>query len=208
MRDDFLQLLDGITDTLHGIGNKLDKPLIGGAWGDGFVMTSLVSTTTGLHQVLYFVRDASSGAVIGNGSDKQGALQQAREVMDKFGRAAVAQYVSGVQTRRDAEEAEMRRRDEEARKEIEGIHRQRYSAVQSIPRRRRKIFEESDGQCHYCGTALTLDGKWHIEHKMPRALGGGNEPTNLVASCVSCNMKKRDTTDQEFKARMAERIAA
>mgnify|MGYP002131024543 CR=1 FL=1 len=37
-------------------------------------------------------------------------------------------------------------------------------------------------------------------HKMPRALLGGNERSNLVASCVSCNMQKKDKTDAEFIA--------
>lgn len=70
----------------------------------------------------------------------------------------------------------------------------------SIPRRRRAIFDASGGRCHYCSTPLRLTGKWHIEHKMPRALMGSNEPTNLVASCVPCNLKKRDRTDVEFIA--------
>jgi 5-methylcytosine-specific restriction endonuclease McrA len=75
--------------------------------------------------------------------------------------------------------------------------------VKSISRRRQRIFDESGGRCHYCSTPLTLDGKWHIEHKMPRALGGDDEPGNLVAACVPCNFKKRDTTDLEFKAKLA-----
>lgn len=74
--------------------------------------------------------------------------------------------------------------------------------VKSIPRRRKQIFEASEGKCHYCATVLTLDGKWHIEHKMPKALGGSNERTNLVASCVPCNLAKRDTTDVEFKEKL------
>lgn len=72
-----------------------------------------------------------------------------------------------------------------------------------IGKRMKAIFEESGGKCHYCQTILTLDGKWHIEHKMPRALGGDDEPTNLVAACVPCNMAKRDRTDVEFIAMRA-----
>jgi 5-methylcytosine-specific restriction endonuclease McrA len=73
-----------------------------------------------------------------------------------------------------------------------------------VPRRRQRIFDASQGKCHYCGTALTLDGKWHIEHKMPKALMGTDEPTNLVASCVPCNTKKRDRTDIEFKQQIGQ----
>lgn len=72
--------------------------------------------------------------------------------------------------------------------------------VKSIPKRRRQVFEKSEGKCHYCATPLTLDGRWHIEHKMPRALLGGSEQENLVASCTTCNWKKKDKTDLEFIA--------
>jgi 5-methylcytosine-specific restriction endonuclease McrA len=69
-----------------------------------------------------------------------------------------------------------------------------------IPKRRQAIFEKSDGRCHYCSTVLTLDGKWHVEHMMPRALNGSDEIGNLVAACVTCNLAKRDRTALEFVA--------
>lgn len=72
--------------------------------------------------------------------------------------------------------------------------------TQQVSRRRREIFNKSAGHCHYCGATLTLDGKWHIEHKLPGALGGDNDPENLTAACVHCNLAKRDRTDVEFIA--------
>lgn len=69
-----------------------------------------------------------------------------------------------------------------------------------ITKRARAVFEASEGKCHYCAAVLTLDGKWHIEHKIPRALFGGSEQSNLVASCTPCNHAKRDKTDLEFIA--------
>lgn len=69
-----------------------------------------------------------------------------------------------------------------------------------VGKRARAVFEASEGRCHYCGTALTLDGRWHIEHKMPRALFGGSEQDNLAAACAPCNHAKRDKTDLEFIA--------
>ena len=71
----------------------------------------------------------------------------------------------------------------------------------SVPKRRREIFEKSGGKCHYCGVALALDGAWHIEHMQPKALLGSNQKSNLVASCVPCNSKKRDMTAEEFIAK-------
>lgn len=69
-----------------------------------------------------------------------------------------------------------------------------------ITKRAKAVFEASEGKCHYCGTVLTLNGKWHIEHKFPRALFGGSEQENLVAACAPCNHAKRDKTDLEFIA--------
>jgi hypothetical protein len=69
-----------------------------------------------------------------------------------------------------------------------------------VSRRRRTIFEASKGRCHYCGTGLDLTGKWHIEHQLPRALGGGDDRLNLVAACVPCNLGKSDRTAIEFVA--------
>ena len=67
-----------------------------------------------------------------------------------------------------------------------------------MSRRRREVFARSDGRCHYCAAVLRLDGKWHVEHQMPRALGGGDELPNLVAACAPCNLSKRDRTALEF----------
>ena len=73
-----------------------------------------------------------------------------------------------------------------------------------IPRRRQQVFDAAGGKCHYCGKVLDLTGKWHVDHKMPKALMGGDEQANLAASCVPCNLAKRDKTDKEFiNARVA-----
>lgn len=80
---------------------------------------------------------------------------------------------------------------------------QRQSKPRRVTKRAKAVFEASEGKCHYCGTVLTLDGRWHIEHKMPRALFGGSEQENLVASCAPCNHAKRDKTDLEFQALLA-----
>jgi 5-methylcytosine-specific restriction endonuclease McrA len=54
------------------------------------------------------------------------------------------------------------------------------------------------GRCHYCDTPLQLDGIWHVEHMLPRALGGGDDASNLVAACAPCNLAKSDQTAIEF----------
>lgn len=82
------------------------------------------------------------------------------------------------------------------------------SKPRKVTRRARAVFEASDGKCHYCEAVLTLDGKWHIEHKFPRALFGGSEQENLVAACIPCNRAKRDKTDLEFQALLAAKVGA
>lgn len=76
---------------------------------------------------------------------------------------------------------------------------------QAVTRRRREIFDKSVGRCHYCRTLLLLDGKWYVEHQMPRALGGTDDLTNLVAACTKCNLEKGDRTAIEYAIQMQSR---
>lgn len=41
------------------------------------------------------------------------------------------------------------------------------------------LFRKSGWKYRYCGAALTLDGEWHIEHALRRALGGMDEVGNF-----------------------------
>jgi 5-methylcytosine-specific restriction endonuclease McrA len=182
-------------------GQIRTKPLLGGAFGHGgFLLASRSGVTAGLDQVDYFVFDADSRFMLGWGESKHAAIKMARGMLDFLG-------PSGLRRECEAHAASMQ--SERNRLMVEraaALAERRADAptatVRSIPRRRKQIYDESKGQCHYCGTALTLDGRWHIEHKMPKALGGGNEPGNLVASCIRCNHRKRDRTDIEFKAEL------
>lgn len=69
------------------------------------------------------------------------------------------------------------------------------------PKRRQEIFDASHGRCHYCAIELDVYS-FHVEHKIPKARGGSNKRENLVASCASCNFKKRTQTEEEFKERL------
>jgi 5-methylcytosine-specific restriction endonuclease McrA len=66
---------------------------------------------------------------------------------------------------------------------------------------------EQGGRCHYCGRAMTVDGPRMatVEHRVPRALGGGNERANVVAACLSCNQEKADMTEAQFIRRIRKR---
>lgn len=53
------------------------------------------------------------------------------------------------------------------------------------------------GECVYCfGPATTRD------HVIPRGRPGWDDPGNIVLACLSCNTSKRDSTPEEWVARI------
>lgn len=50
----------------------------------------------------------------------------------------------------------------------------------------------ADCKCSYCQRPLTLT-TMTIDHYVPRALGGGDEESNLMVACFTCNVLKGDT---------------
>jgi 5-methylcytosine-specific restriction endonuclease McrA len=186
------------------------KPLHGGPFGSGrFSVASSAYVLGGLDYVTYFVIDDQSGFVLSGDENRNTAVKAARGVLTEISTSVRIQVECGKFAKlADAwreEEKKLRQEQFDAHRAALAAERSQQGNVKSISRRRRRIFDESGGKCHYCSTALTLDGKWHIEHKMPKALGGGDEPGNLVASCVPCNHEKIDTTDIEYKAKRAAR---
>lgn len=57
------------------------------------------------------------------------------------------------------------------------------------------------GRCYYCGT----EGSMHADHLVPLNRGGPNTIDNMVPSCKSCNSRKHDRTEEEFRAYLEER---
>jgi hypothetical protein len=50
---------------------------------------------------------------------------------------------------------------------------------------------QANERCEYCLTARQVIGMpLVLDHILPRALGGGNEPENLCAACYRCNQYK------------------
>lgn len=56
------------------------------------------------------------------------------------------------------------------------------------------VFHRDKGRCQGCQVDLSgvllLEGRIHIDHIMPLAKGGSNDPTNLQVLCRKCNLKK------------------
>lgn len=164
------------------------RPIYGGIFGRSgeYVMATMACIERGLHSVRYMVLHPRSGGVLAVANDKTEALAQARRVLRAAAKLTAANDESFVQGSLWAEQ--------EMPDPVPGAP----VKPKAIPRRRREVFDKSDGKCFYCGKVLSLDGRWHIEHQMPRALLGPDELPNLVAACAPCNFAKRDRTALEF----------
>ena len=162
------------------------RPIYGGVFGMGrYALASLPCVSRGLHAVQYMVIEPRDGAVLSIAEGKLEALAEARRMI-------------GAVAMPPVDESAWRQAGLWPEDEFVGNGDPPPLASRPISRRRREVFERSHGRCHYCRETLTLDGKWHIEHMIPRALGGADESTNLVAACVPCNLSKSDRTALEF----------
>ena len=65
------------------------------------------------------------------------------------------------------------------------------SSLSRVQARRLEIFQEQNGSCLYCGTAMVY-GAMEIDHIVPVSCGGGNQRLNLAGACRSCNSSKGD----------------
>ena len=165
------------------------RPIFGGVFGHGrYSLASMPCLSRGLHAVRYMVIEPGAGAVLSVSEDKLDALATARKLL------RAAKTIAQQQVPLTEQHALWP--SDETPPSVAGV------ARRPVSKRRRELFEKSEGKCHYCRGALTLDGKWHVEHMMPRALGGEDELGNLVASCVACNLAKRDKTAIEFVSQL------
>lgn len=63
--------------------------------------------------------------------------------------------------------------------------------------RRRALFNEQNGICHYCQKPTPF-AAWTIDHITP-ASRGGRGSKNMVGACCKCNSAKGDLTADEFR---------
>ncbi len=66
-----------------------------------------------------------------------------------------------------------------------------------------EVLHRDGHTCRYCGAAAP-DVRLTVDHVIPHALGGRDDPTNLVTACAACNSGKSSTTpDGEIVADVA-----
>ena len=59
------------------------------------------------------------------------------------------------------------------------------------PRTKKKKIKEQHGKCFYCGDAL-IDGKYEIDHIVPRSVSNSDAVDNLCIACKVCNRLKSE----------------
>ncbi|MCL5736987.1 MAG: HNH endonuclease [Actinobacteria bacterium] len=61
-------------------------------------------------------------------------------------------------------------------------------------------YDRQKGRCFYCDKKVGK--KYHVDHVIPLAKGGGNGPENLVIACPPCNLSKKDIHPMDFCGRL------
>lgn len=61
----------------------------------------------------------------------------------------------------------------------------------------RQILIDQSYHCYWCHADIS-DGNDHADHMVPLARGGSNWPSNIVASCATCNQEKSTKLPEEF----------
>jgi 5-methylcytosine-specific restriction endonuclease McrA len=54
-------------------------------------------------------------------------------------------------------------------------------------------------RCYLCGKPTDFK-RTELDHRIPLALGGTNEESNLAVACVSCNNRKAARAEDEYRA--------
>lgn len=174
----------------------LHRPVYGGPFGrDGrYSLATLPCVLNGLHAVRHLVIEPVTGTVLSVAETKLGALAAARDVLKASAQLARAEALAAAG---QARQGSLWPPDAFEQPPV------RETRPRPVSKRRRDIHAKCGGRCHYCSTPLELAGSWHVEHALPRALGGLDEIANLFAACAHCNLVKRDQTALEFVARQS-----
>lgn len=61
---------------------------------------------------------------------------------------------------------------------------------------RRNLYEHYHHRCAYCGRKFSTSDL-NLDHVIPRSRGGKTDWTNVVTSCIPCNLKKGSRTPKE-----------
>lgn len=66
-------------------------------------------------------------------------------------------------------------------------------------KQRFRIFVRDKFRCQYCTKRFTDVSKLTLDHIIPRAQSGSDDPENLATSCIPCNQRKGSRTPDEAR---------
>lgn len=69
---------------------------------------------------------------------------------------------------------------------------------------RRNIYEHYNYRCAYCGQKFN-SSELNLEHVVPKSRGGKTDWTNVVTSCIPCNLKKGNRLPEEAHMKLLSR---
>jgi len=101
-------------------------------------------------------------------------------------------------SRRWYQEHKNRRQQYERRRRVarDRRNRNRIAPGKHTPEDIRQQYKKQEGKCYWCDTAV--GDTYHIDHVIPLARGGSNNPDNLVISCPACNLSKGSKLPSEW----------
>ena len=73
------------------------------------------------------------------------------------------------------------------------LHSQRKVNSATWKKLRLRILNRDGRECYWCGMDAST-----VDHIIPVAKGGTDDPENLVAACRKCNFSKQDKMPDEF----------
>lgn len=53
--------------------------------------------------------------------------------------------------------------------------------------KRQRIWDTAEGRCHICDEPIKPGEKWDVEHRIPFAMGGADDESNLSPAHVACH---------------------
>jgi len=63
---------------------------------------------------------------------------------------------------------------------------------------RLRVFEQSGGRCHICERLIRAGERWEAEHRIPLALGGADDASNMAPAHVVCHSQKTKTDNASW----------
>ncbi|MDE2038664.1 MAG: HNH endonuclease [Elusimicrobia bacterium] len=73
---------------------------------------------------------------------------------------------------------------------------------QAVPFTRRNIYHHYGYRCCYCSRRFPT-AELNLDHVVPRSRGGLTDWTNIVTSCIPCNLRKGDRLPKEAGMKLA-----